>query len=134
MGKVCSQNGVQLPFKFLVCYVQIIKDATFYVICVAKLIPCDEWNSHIHGLVFFYKCQLKLVKKIWIRHFKLLLKKWCMPKAGLPCDKGAIYSYAKIVMEKDRSDATRARCKFFEKKTLLPIPSFSGIQKVRKFY
>jgi len=63
-----------------------------------------------------------------------------MPKADLPCDQGAIYSYAKIVLE-----ATLANkrigvtllvhvVKFMFKKTLPPIPSFSGIQKVRKFY
>jgi hypothetical protein len=53
-----------------------------------------------------------------------------MPKAGLTCDKGAIYSYAKIVMEnhfgkqKDRSDATCACCKIYFKKNPAAYPLF----------
>jgi hypothetical protein len=61
-------------------------------------------------------------------------------KADLPCDQGAIYSYAKIVMEATLANKRIgvmllmhvAKC--IKKKTLPPIVSFSGLQKVRKIY
>jgi hypothetical protein len=57
----------------------------------------NEVATYMHD--YFYKCQLDLVFKNWINHFKLIFKNISMPKRELARDQEATYCYAKIVRE-----------------------------------